>query len=128
MTGWRTKIGSAAAVEHATKDAADAALEEARRRYHGGARTLRTVRVYDPEGGVRLVDFAAEERDAARALRAVERATATRERAIRAATGEWRAVLARAVHAGHSVEDVAAAAGLTVRELRAVLRTPERER
>ena len=71
---------------------------------------------------MRLVDFAAEERDAARALRAVERATATRERTIRAATEEWRTVLARAVDAGHILDDVAAAAGLTVRELRALLR------
>jgi hypothetical protein len=108
-------------------DRADAALEQARRRYHAGARTLRTVRVYDPEGGVRLVDFAAEDRDAARALRAVERATAVWERAIRAATEEWRTVLARAIEAGHTIEDVAAAAGLTPRELRAVLRGPERE-
>ena len=36
------------------------------------------VRVYDPEGGVRLVNFAAEDRDVAGARRVVERATATR--------------------------------------------------
>ena len=86
------------------------------------------MRVYDPEGGVRLVDFAAEDRDAARELRAVERATAARERTIRAATEEWRTVLAQAVQAGHAIDDVAAAAGLTVRELRGVLRGAERER
>ncbi len=73
MPGWRTKVGSAPPVEHPTKDAADAALEEARRRYHAGARTLRTVRVYAPVGRVRLVDFSAESRDSAPALRAVER-------------------------------------------------------
>jgi len=44
---------------------------------------------------------------AARALRAVERATATRERTIRAADEEWRTVLARAVAAGHTIDDAA---------------------
>src|SRR3954451_9438795 len=34
-----------------------------------GAASLRVVRLYDPDGGVQLIDFAAEVRDQARALR-----------------------------------------------------------
>jgi hypothetical protein len=37
---------------------------------------VRLVRLYDSDGGMRLVDFAAEMRDASRAVRDLERATA----------------------------------------------------
>jgi hypothetical protein len=47
------------------------------------------VRLYDPEGGVRLVDFAAESKDSSRALRDVERATAAKHRAIGEAITRW---------------------------------------
>jgi hypothetical protein len=86
------------------------------------------VRLYAPDGSVRVIDFAQEDRNAAAALRDVERATQARDRALRQATERWHATIVRAVELGQAVEDVAAAAGLTVRELRAVLRGSERER
>lgn len=86
------------------------------------------VRLYAPDGSVRLIDFAQEDRNAAAALRDVERATQARNRAVREATERWQGTIVRAVELGQPVEDVAAAAGLTPRELRAILRQRERER
>src|SRR5438045_3871646 len=76
--GWRTKVSGASAVEHPSRAAAEAAITDLRARYRAGARALRVVRLLDPEGGVRLIDFAQEDRRAATALRDVERATAVR--------------------------------------------------
>jgi DNA-binding NarL/FixJ family response regulator len=101
---------------------ADAHIDELRRRYHAGARALRVVRLLDPEGGVRLIDFAQEAKAAATALRDVERATEVRDRSVREATERWEVVVARAVSLGQTVEDVAAAAGVTPRDVRAILR------
>ena len=44
------------------------------------------MRIYPPDGGVELVDFAVEEKRSARALLAVERATRERDNKIDAAT------------------------------------------
>lgn len=44
VDGWRTKVSGGRVVEHATKDAADAVVNDAGRRYHAGARALRVVR------------------------------------------------------------------------------------
>jgi hypothetical protein len=87
-----------------------------------GGRTVRVVRLYDPDGGVRLVDFEREAQDAQRALRDVERATDVKDRARPRGVGRSKGVVARAVSVGLGVEDVAAAAGVTVREVRAILR------
>ena len=119
---WRTKVSGAPAVEHASRAAAEEHIGELRRRYQAGARAFRVVRLLDPEGGLRLIDFAQEEQAAAKALRDVERATATRDRAVREATERWESVLVRAVSLGHGVEDVAAAAGIPPREVRAIVR------
>lgn len=119
---WRTKAGSAATVEHATRDAADARIAELRSRYRAGATRVRIVRLYDPEGGVRLVDFAAEVNDARRALHDVELATAARDRAVAEARSRWEAAVRQAVELGQPIDDVAAAAGVPVREVRAILR------
>ena len=62
MGTWRTKVGGGRVTEHASQDAADAVVTDARRRYLAGARALRVVRVYSPDGGVRLIDFEAETR------------------------------------------------------------------
>jgi DNA-binding NarL/FixJ family response regulator len=119
---WRTKVGGGRVVEHTSKDAVDAVVDDARRRYRAGARALRVVRVYDPDGGVRLIDFEAEARDAQRALRDVERATARKDREVRAALDRWELTVARAVGHGEPVDAVADAAGISAREVRAIVR------
>lgn len=119
---WRTKTSNAGAVEHAGRTEADAAVEDLRRRFHAGAAALRVVRLYDPDGGVRVIDFAAEDRRAANALRDVERATAARERALAEVTERWEAAVARAVAAGCTPQEVAAAAGTTVSAVRKIVR------
>lgn len=91
-----------------------------RRRYHAGARAFRVVRLLDPDGGVHLIDFAREDREAADSLREVERATAVRERAVREAQDRWEAVIARALSLGQDAAAVAEAAGTTVREVRSI--------
>src|SRR4051794_3987827 len=68
MPGWRTKVGGGRVTEHPTRDAADAAVEDARRRYRA-ARALRVVRVYGPDGGVRLIDSESEARRRSEAAR-----------------------------------------------------------
>ena len=66
---WRTKVGPARPVEHATRDDAEAHIAQLRARSRAGAASLRVVCLFDPDGGVQLVDFAAGVRDQARALR-----------------------------------------------------------
>jgi hypothetical protein len=122
VVGRRTKVSGARAIEHPSRAAAEAAVEDMRRRYHAGARAFRVVRLLDPEGGVRLIDFGQEDQAAAKALRDVERATDVRDRAVREAAERWEAAVARALSLRHSVEDVAVAAGVPSREVRAILR------
>lgn len=119
---WRTKVGPAPPVEHATRDDAEAHIAQLRARYRAGAQALRTVRLYDPHGGVHLVDFAAEVRDQSRALRDLERATAARDRAIREATARWEETVRRVAALGFDQADVAEAAGVSRRELDRILR------
>src|SRR3954469_23427315 len=116
MAGWRTKGGGGGVLEHATRDAADAVVDDARRRYQAGARALRVVRLYAPDGSLRLIDFEAEARDAQRALRDVERATTRKDRDVRAAGERWEPAVAGAVALGEPEQAVAEAAGLSVRE------------
>ncbi len=116
-------MGGGRQVEHATRAAAEAYVEELRARYRAGGTRLGLVRLYAPEGGVRLVDFAAELADAARALQDLERATAAKDRAVAAALVPWHAAIQQAVGLGQPLDDVAAAAGITARELKALLRT-----
>jgi len=118
---WRTKVGGARQVEHPSRAAADGYVDDLRARYRAGVTRVRLVRLYDPEGGVRLVDFAAELADASRALRDLERATAAKDRAVAAALASWHAAIRQAVELGQPLADVASAAGLTVPELRALL-------
>jgi hypothetical protein len=125
--GWRTKTANARPVAHPSRGAAEAEIEDLRRRYHAGAKSLRVVRLYGPDGSVRLIDFARDDRDAAQALRAVERATAARDRAIREATDQWEKNVARAVALGQDPAAVAKAAGTTVREIRSILRRKSRQ-
>ena len=80
------------------------------------ARSLRLVRLYDPDGGVQLVDFAAEVRDQSRALHDLERATAAKERALREATKRWGGNTRGAAGLGSGADEVAEAAGLSHRE------------
>ena len=119
---WRTKIGGAAPVAHRSREEADTYVDELREHYRAGTARVHLVRLYDPDGGVRLIDFAAEAKDAARALRDLERATAAKERSVREIMARWEAAVRRAVEQGHPLGDVAAAAGISVRDLRALLR------
>jgi len=47
--GWETKVSRARPVDH-TSRAAEAHVDELRRRYRAGGRTVRVVRLYDPDG------------------------------------------------------------------------------
>jgi hypothetical protein len=109
-------------VEHATRDAADAQIADLRARFRAGATSLRLVRLYDPDGGVRLVDFGAELRDQSRALRDLERATAAKDRAIREATARWEDAVRRVAGLGFDSGEVAEATGASVREVNRILR------
>ncbi len=71
---------------------------------------------------MRLVDFSAELKDSSRALNDLERATAAKDRTITQAVERWEATIRQAVALGQAVDDVAVAAGLTAREVRAILR------
>jgi hypothetical protein len=119
---WRTKVGGARPLEHASREDAESYVDGLRERYRSGATRVRLVRLYDQDGGVRLVDFEAELKDASRALRDLERATAAKDRAVGAAVAQWEAAIRRTAALGQPLEDVAEAAGLTPRQLRAVLR------
>src|SRR4051812_39263747 len=119
---WRTKVGGAQPTEHASREAADAYLDELRARYRTGATRVGLVRLYDPDGGVRLVDFSAELKVSSRALRDVERSTAAKDRTITDAVERWEATIRRAVALGQALDDVATAAGCTARDVRAILR------
>jgi CRP-like cAMP-binding protein len=119
---WRTKVGPSRPVEHATRDEAEAHIAQLRARYRAGAASLRLVRLYDPDGGVTLVDFGTELRDQSRALRDLERATAARDRAIREATSRWEDSVRRVAALGFDTREVAEAAGVTVREVNRILR------
>ena len=119
---WRTKVGPSGPVEHATRDAADAHIANLRARYRAGATSLRLVRLYDPDGGVTLVDFGAELRDQSRALRDLERATAARDRAIQEASSRWEDTVRRVAALGFEAREVAEAAGVSVREVNRILR------
>jgi hypothetical protein len=121
---WRTKVGPGRPFEHATRDAAEAHIAELRARFRAGATSLRLVRLYDPDGGVRLVDFGAELREASRALRDLERATAARDRAIREATSHWEDTVRRVAALGFDPDEVAEAAGVSGREVTRILRKP----
>ena len=125
--GWRTKTSNARPVEHPSRSAAEAEIEDLRRRYHAGARAFRVVRLYGPDGSVRVIDFEQEDRQAASALRDVERATAARDRAIREATDQWEESVARAIAIGQDPAAVAEAAGTTMREVRAIFRRRARD-
>jgi hypothetical protein len=119
---WRTKVSGARAVEHPSRAAAETAIADMRRRYHAGARAFRVVRLLDPQGGVHLIDFAREERQAADALREVERATAARERAVREAQDRWEVAIVRALALGQDPAAIADAAATTMREVRSIAR------
>jgi hypothetical protein len=119
---WRTKVGPSRPVEHATRDEAEAHIAQLRARYRAGAASLRLVRLYDPDGGVTLVDFGTELRDQSRALRDLERATAARDRAIREATSRWEDSVRRVAALGFDTREVAEAAGVSVREVNRILR------
>src|SRR3954465_3797885 len=86
-----------------------------------GARALRVVRVYGPDGGLRLIDFEAEVRDAQRDLHEAGRAGARKGRGGGAAVGGGEVTIARAVARGEAIELVAAAAGVSAREVRAIV-------
>jgi riboflavin biosynthesis pyrimidine reductase len=124
---WRTKVGAAGAVEHPTREAADAHVDELRARYRAGAVTMRLVRVYDPGGGVRLVDFARESQDAARAVHDLERATAAKDRAVGDALRRWHAEIARTAALGYDLDELAAATGLSRRQVQAVLKSAQED-
>ena len=95
MALWRTRVGHRT-TEHPSEAAARACVGELPQRWAAGAAGLRTVRIYPPDGGVELVDFAMEEKRAARALLAVERATRERDNKIDAATTTWERQVAQA--------------------------------
>src|SRR4051794_35464024 len=118
----RTKVGSARPVEHGTRDDADAHIAHLRARYRAGAAGPRLVRLYNPAGGVQLVDFSREVRDQSRALHDLERATAAKDRVLREATQRWEDTIRRVAALGFTPDEVARAAGLSVRELTRILR------
>ena len=80
------------------------------------------MRLYDPDGGVTLVDFGAELRDRSPAPRDLERATAAKDRAIREATSRWEDIVRRVATLGFDSREVAEAAGVSMREVNRILR------
>jgi hypothetical protein len=122
VSTWRTKAGPGPVVEHPSKDAADAAVDAARGRYRAGARALRVVRLYSPDGEVRLIDFGLESRTAQRALQEVQRATERKDRELRAAVERWESAVVAAVQHGEDVQAVADAAGLAAEDVTEMLR------
>ena len=96
-------------------------MDGLRERYRSGVTRVRLVRLYDPDGGVRLVDFAAEMQDSSRALRDLERATAAKNRAVEVAMRPGSRRSGERWSSG-SRSRMSPAAGLTAREVRAVLR------
>jgi hypothetical protein len=118
-------VGGGPLLEHPSRDAAEAHIETLRERYRAGRTRVALVRLYDPDWGVRLVDFAAEQKDASRALRDLERATAAKDRAVAEAMARWEATIRRALDLGQPVEDVAAAARITARDVRALQGRPD---
>jgi len=118
---WRTRMGQRT-TEHPSEAAARASVGELPQRWAAGAAGLRTVRIYPPDDGVELVDFAMEEKRAARALLAVERATRERDNKIDAATTTWERRVAQAALAHGDEQAVASAAGITISALRAIVR------
>ena len=118
---WRTKVASSRAVEHRSKAAADRIVEESRERYRNGRRTMRLVRVIDPEGNLRIIDLAQEVLLDAPELAQVARAREARDQAQAAAkeaTQQWRQAIREARAAGASDADIARAAGTTPAEVR----------
>jgi hypothetical protein len=76
---------------------------------------------------VRLVDFARESQDAARAVHDLERATAAKDRAVGDALRRWHAEIARTAALGYGVDELAAATGLSRRQVQAVLRSAQED-
>jgi hypothetical protein len=124
---WWTKVGRAQAVEHRSKASADRAVEEARQRYRNGAKTMRLVRVIDPDGNLQIIDVERDEMLEAPELAAIADARRTRDRAEAAAkeaTAEWRRTIRAARATGLSDNLIARAAGTTSAEIRRLAAGP----
>jgi DNA-directed RNA polymerase specialized sigma24 family protein len=111
-------------VEHRSRAAVDRAIEEARARYLAGVTSLRLMRVVDPEGGLRIIDFEHEKVRQHPVLVGVIDAAEHRARARAAAEGadaEWRRQIREAALAGMPYPDIARAAGTTPEHVRRIL-------
>jgi hypothetical protein len=111
-----------------SKAAADRAVDDLRQRYRPGVKALRTVRVIDPGGNLRILDF---EREAAMmdpGLDLIRQRARVRERvsvarvAAEQATEDWELSIRDALAAGLSESLVAEAAGTNVSHVRALQR------
>jgi hypothetical protein len=113
-------------VTHATKTEAEAAVAAARERYVRGARTFRLMRVTDPEGNLRVLDF---EADRVRTDPAVAELAAAADRRIitraaaESADGQWRREIRNASHAGVPLRQIALAARTTSAHVPMILRS-----
>jgi hypothetical protein len=121
---WQTKAGRSRPVEHRSKASADAAVADARCRYLRGATAFRLVRVTDPAGNLRIIDF---EHDRAREdprAAALAAATDARKRAHESAARadeEWKEEIRKAREVGVAFADIARVAGTTLAHVRMVL-------
>jgi hypothetical protein len=122
---WRTRAGASRPVEHATEAEVEAAVAAARERYVHGARAFRLMRVTDPDGNLRIIDFETDRVREDPALAALAKATDRRtiaRRAADSADAEWREEIRKAWQAGVSHGEIARAAGITIAHVQMVLR------
>jgi hypothetical protein len=111
-------------VEHRSKASADHAIDEARERYRRGVKSLRLLRLTDPDGRLTIIDFEREVAQEHPLL--VELAQATQARlharvAAENASAQWEKKIIRSAAAGLPRSQIAQAAGTTVAHVDALL-------
>jgi hypothetical protein len=112
-------------VEHRSKASADHAIDQARERYRSGVKSLRLLRLTDPDGRLTIIDFEREVAQEHPVLIELARATEARMQARVAAENTsawWEQQIRAAAKAGLPHSQVAQAAGTTVAHVEAVLR------
>jgi hypothetical protein len=127
MAPWQTRVGGKSTT-YRSRAEVEAAVEDMRARYLHGARSLRVVRVYDPDGGLAIIDFAGEKRRADKSLGDVRRTARARAAALAEHDARLAAAVTAALEAGHSTDEVGAAAGLTSALVRRLVHESRRER
>ena len=111
-------------VEHRSKASADRAIDDARERYRRGAKSLRLLRLIDPDGRLTIIDFESEVAQQHPALVELARATEARIHARVAAenaSAQWERAIRAAAKDYLPHSQIAQAAGTTVPHVQAVL-------